>query len=109
MRLDAADGSYVVTETFDRGQSRLVASDLEVGGRSENIYSICEGDPLSAKVICARQVKIGREEWQTEVITSSTMTCDADNFYVQNRLDAYEDSELIFTKTTNSKAPRDLM
>jgi len=49
---------------------------------------------------------LGRGAWRVRVETSSTMSADAEAFYVTNVLDAYEGNTRIFTKTRDFKVPR---
>jgi hypothetical protein len=98
----------IVDET-DAGRRRLLANGLEDEAHSRDTYTIIEGQPLSAHVRCDRMVKIGRGDWRTRLESSSTMSADAETFYVTNVLEAYEGEVRVFTKTWDFKVPRDFV
>jgi hypothetical protein len=50
---------------------------------------------------------MGRGDWQTRSEVHSRMTCDAETFRVEARLDVHENNEVIFTRTWNFDFPRD--
>lgn len=106
-RYDVANGSYTLTVVNDGGRRRIVRDGLEHAESVTDIYSIVEGDPLSAEVRCERTVHVGRGNWQTRVETASTMTSDADSFHVTNLVDAYEGNTRVFTKTWTFTVGRD--
>lgn len=59
-----------------------------------NRLHLTDGDPTSAAVECERSDAIGRGDWQTEVHTSSRMTCTGKtDFLVVHRLVGYEKGE----------------
>ena len=43
------------------------------------------------------------------IATDSTLTADADHFYVTCRLDAYEGETRVFARTWDFKIPRDFI
>ncbi len=106
---DLVDGSTILTDFSDSGCRRLLDNGLEFDYSSTDIFTIVEGDPLSAGVRCERTAKVGRAEWQTKVETSSHMTADAENFHVTNVLNAYEGNTRVFTKSWTATIPRDLV
>jgi hypothetical protein len=92
----------------DSGRIRFNDNGLEYDNMTSNTFSILEGEPLSAKVHCHRQLEFKRDEWQARIETTSTMTADATTFRVTNMLDAYEGDIRLFTKTWTFTVPRDL-
>jgi hypothetical protein len=72
-----------------------------------NIFSIVEGQPLSARVQCNRQIELCRGNWHTRVETTSIMTSDLNHFHLTNVLDAYEGDVRVFTKSWTKNIPRD--
>lgn len=106
---DMVEGKHQLINRSDGGCRRFLTSGLEYDDLATDIYSIVEGDPLSAQVRCERVIKIGRGDWQTRVETSSVMSADAETFYVTNLLDAYEGNTRVFTKTWTFRVPRDLV
>jgi hypothetical protein len=106
-RRDDIRGVYQIVDRRNQGMRRLVASGLEIESFSVDAETIIEGDPLSAEARCERTIKIGRGDWQTRMETVSTMTSDAETFYVTNGLDAYEGNTRIFSKSWTFRVRRD--
>jgi uncharacterized protein len=99
-----------VEQIFDwalGGSLRFVDIDLESADRSHCVYSIVEGDPLSAEVRFHAESEMGRGDWQTTSAVTSSMTCDAESFHVESRLDVHENGELVFTRSWRFDFPRD--
>jgi uncharacterized protein len=70
-------------------------------------FSIVEGEPLSATVVCERTIKIGRGQWQTRIEVKSEMTADEDDFVVSEMLDVYEGAVRCFALHRSARVPRD--
>jgi putative CocE/NonD family hydrolase len=99
-----------VEKVFDwdlGGRARLVAADLETSDASHCVYSIVEGDPLSAAVHFHATSGIGRGGWSMLSEVKSSMTCDAESFHVEAELDVTENGASIFQRTWTLKFPRD--
>jgi hypothetical protein len=108
IRRDLATG--LVEQTFDwdvGGTVRLVPIDLVSDDASHVVYSITEGDPLSASVRFRARTGMGRGEWSTRAEVTSTMTADAEAFNVTSALDAYEGATRVFARTWSWRFPRD--
>ena len=108
LRKDHATGR--VEQTFDwmlGGSVRLVGADLDTADSSHCVYSIVEGDPLSAEVRFHAASDMGRGDWQTRSDVKSSMTCDAEAFHVESTLDVSENGEKIFTRSWRFDFPRD--
>jgi hypothetical protein len=101
--------SFQIVDSRNTGLKRIVANGIEQDSFISNVYTIREGDPLSAHVECRRVTSIGRGAWQVRVETVSTMTADADSFYVTNILEAFEGNGRVFAKTWDMKIARDLL
>jgi hypothetical protein len=104
---DVVTGRATLTRRDEAGRFRIRANGLEYESASADIFSIIEGQPLSARVRCERVIAIGRGDWQTRVETESVMTSDATHFHLTNLLQAYEGAVRIFAKTWHAAVPRD--
>ncbi|WDF03334.1 CocE/NonD family hydrolase [Shouchella hunanensis] len=104
---DLLSERWVLDDFSDEGKRKLPANGLEYGSTNRNVYTIREGDPLSAEAHCKWELTLGRGDWQTEVHTDSKMTADKTNFYLENTLKAYLRDELVFEKTWEKMIPRD--
>ena len=111
-------GGRTITRSLATGRTDLVF-DWDCGGRyrmpsgmvyedtSVATYSICEDDPLSARVEVSTTIFSGRGEWRIEGVSSGVMTCTADEFIVVSRLEVDEDGERIFEREWTHRFPRD--
>jgi uncharacterized protein len=108
---DVATGTYELTwgQDFRHGSHRRRDNGLawEVGGY--DVYTIVEGDPLSAATRSTWTTSLSRGDWQIRVETSSTLSADADSFHITNTLDAYEGGTRVHAGARTLTIPRDLV
>ena len=90
----------------DEGLRTLTETNITYGSTNHNVYTIKEGDPLSAKVECDWTVQVKDSDIDTNVVTKSVMSCDADNYYLYNEMTGYSNNEQCFYKTWNKMVPR---
>lgn len=103
-----ADGT-IVQETFDDyGATRDPDHGLAVGSHVTTRYAIHPDDPTSAKYQSEWNFTFQRDEWQVEIDTENTMTCDAQNFYLHRKLRATEGAAQteVLTKEWSRTIPR---
>jgi uncharacterized protein len=108
LRRDLATG--LVEQVFDwdlGGTQRFVAIELESSDTSHTVYSIREGDPLSAAVRFHATSGMGRGDWRVLSEVTSEMTCDAEAFDVTTTLEVAEGGERVFRRTWTYRFPRD--
>jgi hypothetical protein len=101
-------GQLQMVDRIDDGRNRL-SNGIVYDSVITNIFSIVEGQPLSARVECKRQVEVSRGDWITRVETSSVMTSEETDFHLTNVLDAYEGQVRVFTKSWTRKIPREFV
>jgi uncharacterized protein len=106
---DAETGRIDLLVTRERGQRRVRADGLEVGGLQTDRYSIIEGDPLSASVVCHRTMTMSRGVWSARVETTSAMTADRESFLLVNRIEAFEGGKRTYSRERSTSVPRDLV
>ncbi|CDQ38773.1 MULTISPECIES: CocE/NonD family hydrolase [Virgibacillus] len=106
---DTVTGAWKLEDYSDEGERKLVTNGLEYGSKNKNTYTIKENDPLSATASCEWELKVGRGDWQTKLVTFSEMTSDEANFYLTNTMSAFENGEKIFSKTWNKEIKRNYM
>jgi uncharacterized protein len=92
-----------------RDHRRVRADGLEVDGAQKDVFTVTEGDPLSAAVACERRLQMRRGHWAIRVETRSTMTADREAFRLVNLVEAYENGERIFSRERAFDVPRDLV
>ncbi len=103
-------GTGLVEQVFDYdlgGTQRLVAIDLETSDTSHTMYSIREGDPLSADVRFHATSGMARGDWRMLSEVTSAMTSDAEAFHVTTTLEVYEGTGKIFVRTWTHRFGRD--
>jgi putative CocE/NonD family hydrolase len=105
---DARSGRRTITLDRMRGRRRARADGLEVEGAQKDIFSVVDGDPLSATVECRRRMEMHRDGWSAHVETHSTMSADADVFRLVNLIEAFENDERIYSRESTFEVPRDL-
>lgn len=72
-------------------------------------WSIHPDDPLSAMGRTHWSDILQRGDWRLRTETYSEMHSDAKNFYLNARIEAYEDDRLVFEKDFAKTIPRDLL
>ncbi|MFK7804688.1 MAG: CocE/NonD family hydrolase [Anaerolineae bacterium] len=102
-------GRKFYTRTDDEGRIKYLQHGLEVDARSEEIYSILPEDPLSARVEITHEEEVQRNEWKISIRTKSRMYCDAKYFYVENRLQVFENGDTAFDRQWEKKIPRNFL
>ncbi len=99
---------WKLEDVSDEGERILLMNGIRHGSMNKNTFKITSGDPLSASVACDWELTVGRgKDWQTKLITHSTMTSDADYFYLENTMTALLNEEELFNKTWTEKVARD--
>ena len=104
-----SDGT-IVQETFDDfGAARDPNHGLEAGSHVTTRYAIHPDDPASARFHSTWNFAFKREDWQVEIDTENTMTCDAHNFYLHRKLRATEGATQteVLTKEWSQTVPRE--
>jgi hypothetical protein len=92
-----------------RGRRQAREDGLEVDGCQQDVFSVVDGDPLSAAVECTRMMSMSRQGWSARVETRSTMSADADIFRLTSLVEAYENEERIYSRQRSFDVPRDLL
>jgi hypothetical protein len=87
--------------------ARRYPSGLEYHDEDPIVFSITDGDPLSARVECRRRIEIKREGWETAIEVFAVMTADAEHYHVSSVIDAYEGATRIHTAAYTNAIPRD--
>ena len=101
------DGRHRLTLISDGGCERLSATGLEAGRSVTEIWEIHPDDPLSARHETVWHMTLGRGDWQTATRSRTVMTCDADQFHITARLEAFEGDALVQSRDWQLSIPRD--
>lgn len=116
LRSPSASATTTVTEAGvivnaaqdDFGEVRSPDHGMEFGSRVTTRYSIHPDDPATARFEARWTHSFRRDEWQTEIVTENTMTCDRSNFYLHRKLHAVEGAEKrdVLTREWSRTIPR---
>ncbi|MFJ5730332.1 CocE/NonD family hydrolase [Streptomyces paradoxus] len=93
----------------DRGTVRFEDIGLEAGRRAHERYTAVADDFTSAGGETTWTMRFQRDDWDVRVVTSTRLTCDETDFFVDATLDAYEGGRRVFSRTWNEQVPRDLL
>ena len=108
LRRDYATGRLEQHFDYDAGGAvRLVAIDLVSEDTNHVVYSIVEGDPLSAEASFHATTGIARGDWSGHAQVTGTMRSDAEAFHVTSELTAYERDKRVFARRWEHRFPRD--
>ena len=107
---DLVAGTTRMRFLWESGDDVLLPTGMRTKFENEAIYSIAEGEPLSASVLVKMAIEFEREDsdWMIRIETVSEMSCDQDTFRVTDRLDALENGARVRAQTWHHEIPRDL-
>ncbi|MBN33348.1 MAG: peptidase S15 [Rhodospirillaceae bacterium] len=106
---DIGSGALVLHHEEYTGRTLIEDIGLIGSKRSEETFTIVEGDPASARTDMLRVVEGERGEWKPRTETRITMTCDATSFFIKASLQAFEGGEKILERHWDETIPRDRM
>jgi putative CocE/NonD family hydrolase len=108
LRHDIASGCFELAFRQDYwGRRRIVESGIEFETFGADVFTIVAGEPLSARTGSDRTVSMSRGDWQIRVETSSTLSADAETFYLTNHVEAFEGNVRVFVQARHAELPRD--
>jgi hypothetical protein len=106
---DVQTGRSDLRFLWDSGGHLVYPHGMRELSENEAIYSIVEGDPLSAEVRCFQAIEYERGEHRVRVEAHGRMTCDAESFVLEHRLEAREQGEPVRERAWSKRIPRDLV
>src|SRR5699024_1151735 len=109
-------GAVTTLETInDQGTYRIEDTGTVIGSDTREWYSFAWEDPTSARgeTRTVRRLERG-EDWRTEVVTRSVLSCTETHFLINAQLDAYELDDRqgprrVFSESWDRDIPRDLV
>ena len=106
-----SDGTVVLDTFDDYGKSRDPHHGQSMGSHVSMHYAIHPDDPASARFESRWSFTFERGDWMVAIDTASTMSCDAQNFYLHQKLRATEgaDETEVLTKEWSQTIPRGLL
>lgn len=103
-----ADGSHQTVDT-EVHEAIVAATGAVYRQAGIDIYTIREGEPLSASVRREREVSSESDVTGWSVRVSSEMTCDEADFRITEAYSATEDGVTVFQSERSYRIPRDLV
>lgn len=101
-------GRAELVDENDSGAVHMLASDIDDSQIQRDVFAITEGDPLSASCHSTMILDLGRDGWRTHIVAATTLTADAENFYVQQALEVAGENSM-WQREWNVAIPRDWM
>ena len=106
---DVGSRAIVLRHLEDSGTDLIEDIGLETSKRSEETFSIVEGDPASARTDMLRLAKARRGRWRVATATRIGFSCDAESFRITASLEAFEGGRRIAERRWDETVPRDHM
>ena len=104
---DRASGEITLVHEDDGAVERLEDIDLVIRRKFREVFTITEGDPLSARVETLREFELRRGAWRVMTDERMEVSCDLNSFRVVAALTAYEGDECICERAWDERIPRD--
>ena len=106
VRVDQVTGRH---EIVDRQADvrTIPGTGVQYSETGSDLYSVVEGEPLSALVRCERTTSSKSEGLSWSVNVVSEMTCDETSFRVAEEYSAHEGEKLVFSRSREHTIPRD--
>jgi len=113
-------GAWQVTEDRDTGRVTVETRDHEGGARitehglfhsaeGHERYSVLPDDPTSATGEVTWTHEMRRDGWSVKTVTTTQLTCDATDFHIAARLQAWADGALVRDLDWDVSIPRHLV
>jgi uncharacterized protein len=105
---DVQTGRTDLRFLWDSGGHVVYPHGMRELAENEAVYSIVEGDPLSAEVRCFQAIEYQRGEHLVRVEARGVMTCDGESFLLEHTLVALEHGQPVRERTWSKRIARDL-
>ena len=106
---DPPSGETVLTIVDDFGVTRDLEHGLETGSVARETWRMHPGDPLSAQGHAHWTQTLRRGNWHVRTEAFSAMRSAAEMFYLDGRVEAYENNQLIFSKDFSENIQRNFL
>lgn len=106
VRVDAKSRRHDIIDR-EVHERTIPGSRVRYSEQATDVYSIVEGDPLSARVHCERETRSEGGPVSWKVALTSDMTCDEQRFYIREDYAAFEGGILVHRQTRDHLIPRD--
>ena len=103
---DLASGSWRLEQDVVEW-TRLRESGLAFGERGSDVFTIVEGDPLSARIDRQYRHELQRGSWRVACETRTSLSATATDFVVSTELEVFEGDERVHRLERTISIPRD--
>jgi putative CocE/NonD family hydrolase len=103
---DLASGSWRLEQDVVEW-TRLLESGLAFGERGSDVFTIVEGDPLSARIDRHYRHELQRGPWKIACETRTSLSATATDFIVGTELEVFEGDERVHRLERTISIPRD--
>jgi putative CocE/NonD family hydrolase len=103
---DLASGSWRLEQDVVEW-TRLRESGLAFGERGSDVFTIVEGDPLSARIDRQYRHELQRGSWRVACETRTSLSATATDFIVSTELEVFESDERVHRLERTISIPRD--
>ncbi len=104
--IETTSGTTVLRTTASSGRHVIDSHGTVIGSGEEDEYTMDGDDPLSARVRCVRGSEVSWPGDRTRVRAEATMRADETTWFVESRLQAWHDDELVFDRRWPIAVPR---
>ena len=101
-------GLTEVALLVDDGLVHIEEIDLELGMRRTEVHRIHPRDPLSLEGEARSIHRVHRGDWRVRTETRLAVSVTAQEFVIAADVDAYENSERVYTRSSVHRIARDL-
>ncbi len=105
--VDMVTGLHTLVIEDDFGKLRDADHGLISGSVARERWEIHPDDPLSARGTCDWEDELERDDTRLRTRARCEMWCDAANFYLGAKIEAWENGELIYSRDHSDTIPRD--
>lgn len=106
VKTDSVTGITTVTITDDFGSNEDLENGLVISSTAEETWTIHPNDPMSALGQTHWTEERSRGKWSIRTETFSKMTSDNEYFYLEAKIEAYENNNKVFEKEMDKKVRR---
>ncbi len=107
---DVQTGRSDLAYHWNSGSDTLYPHGMRVVFDNEAVYSIVEGDPLSADVRCFQGITYRRDDagWKIRIEARGRMTCTGESYLLDHQLTTWENDVPVHERTWSRSIPREL-
>ena len=105
-REDPETGQIVLEISGDHGRQKDLENGLITESAVSETWKIDRNDPASAQARIIWTRSLGRNDWEVSSRVTMTMRADAEQFFIEKRLEAFEGEEKVLDRTENDAIPR---